>query len=302
MNISFQAFHWNSSCKPLSAADFLKLIPNNQNAYNYSNRIIHAIDNGDMWSGLVITVKDAKKFCKIVKSKETIRLQPHQLEDNENVVDFNFFALDKESLYGMYQYYHHSCSLNTFNYIIKKRFNEIRMQMITSEENNLRSNGHDEKKIKSELKKFNGTFSHKIVEREGSILSKISTMDDIKKISIEFETIDSIGNAFAPLSGTINKAKHTLSLSKKSPIKTKIHNVVSFFSQNNIKKGTIEGKDQDGYDIIYKMMNDYDKFATYEYDDLVPSLSLDSSDIKNSITTNEISKRLMEKCKLIFRD
>ena len=44
---------------------------------------------------------------------------------------------------------------------------------------------------------------------------------------------------------------------------------------------------------MYKLLNDFDSFASYDYNDVVPSLMLNSENIYNSISQNEIIAKLI---------
>lgn len=65
MNINFQAFKWRCNCSALPMEKFLAenaLL----NGINLNNRILYYIEGDDFWRGLVLTVKNMKKFTVIL--------------------------------------------------------------------------------------------------------------------------------------------------------------------------------------------------------------------------------------------
>lgn len=58
-------------------------------------------------------------------------------------------------------------------------------------------------------------------------------------------------------------------------------------------RAVAKGEDEHGAETVYKLLNDFDSFATYEYDNLVPSLMLDQANIHSSISKNKIVSELI---------
>ena len=77
------------------------------------------------------------------------------------------------------------------------------------------------------------------------------------------------------------------------PFPEKLKHVVKFIRENVFLRATVKGKSQDNQDVTYKMLNDYDKFDSYDYDDLFTSMTIDSNDINHSLNENNIIIHLL---------
>ena len=109
MKIVFQAFHWDCQCPAFSLVSFLHEL-NQMNGTKIKQRILYFIkEDDDLWVGLVLTIKDMRKFVTLVESREELKLDVHELSEGEKIADFNFFVIRPESGFGLYQHYHHSC-------------------------------------------------------------------------------------------------------------------------------------------------------------------------------------------------
>lgn len=73
--------------------------------------------------GLVVTVKDQKAFCELVKDNNgSFVVSVKNLEGENKLMEFNFFVVNKSNGLGIYQHYFHSCSVFTFGDYLRKRY------------------------------------------------------------------------------------------------------------------------------------------------------------------------------------
>ncbi|EGY24935.1 hypothetical protein DA2_2876 [Desulfovibrio sp. A2] len=287
MIITFQAFAWEPTCSKLTMDAFLKANIT-QNGILSNSRSTYIINEGQHVSGVILTIKDMRKFCKLVRNKQEVNLEIHQLQRNEQVADFNFFTIDSQSGYGMYQHYHHSCSLNTFNFINSKRYDAQRRELLRQRLKDI-DNDAQKKKI---AKSYTGKLEYRIIEREGTFIERVKAMNDVARIEFEFQAIAPEQDTFAPLNPFLRGHKHLLSFLKGARKKNKIRALTTLLTQNPLKKATVTGIDENGNDITYRLMNDFDRFATFEYEDFVPSLRLNHNDVHRSISENRIIAEL----------
>src|SRR5437868_13057882 len=68
------------------------------------DRLLYISDRGDYHLGLLLTVKDQKRVCEIQQAGEQYVVNVRSLDDDSNLVDFNFFAVKKGSGKGLYQH------------------------------------------------------------------------------------------------------------------------------------------------------------------------------------------------------
>ena len=80
--------------------------------------------NPTYYVGLVVTVKDHRTYCELLKSGGLMSVKVNALDHDSNLMEFNFFVYNKTTGAGLYQYYHQSCSANSFGDLTKKKFIE----------------------------------------------------------------------------------------------------------------------------------------------------------------------------------
>ena len=288
MKITFQAFRWECNSQALGLEDFLSML-GILNGRMIKNRVLYIVEDGSLWKGVVLTVKDLKTFTKLVSSQQEIKLGIHELDDSEKIADFNFFIIDKNSGFGLYQHYHHSCSLNLFNVIARNNYRKMKEQMKESEKELLENDSSMSKKdIKLALKRYSGDFIGSIIEREGSFAERVEKLQDAREAEIEFSVLSFNDGAFQAVSTHLKRVKHQLFFLKNTSPLARVSSLASIFKQQSIKKAKVVGIDENGNDIVYRMFNDFDKFATYDYDDMVSELNLNESKMYDSIKQNKI--------------
>ncbi len=295
MQVSFQAFSINCKAKCLTVDAFFDKLTSDS-FFPSGTRRIYTIKLKDFYAGLVLTIKDMRKFCKMVSEEGTIRITEHKLNDNETMTEFNFFILNPKHRVGMFQYYHHSCSLTSLLGVsLNKKYSSYRQEMWTAKKAELELAGYNERAIKKELEPFRGAMSYSIIERQGSFEDKVRKMKEIA--SIEFETIEpveSLFSGFSAISNDIKKQRHSLSFKAESRRERRLRDTVAdFVGQKKPTRAVAKGEDEHGAEAVYKLLNDFDSFATYDYDDLVPSLMLDQTNIHSSISQNKIVSELI---------
>lgn len=294
MLISFQAFSWSPKSSELTLDSYADALCKVSKPIVYRNRRIHFHENDGLLNGLVVTVKDMKTFCTLWDDGAQIRLTPHQLNMFEKVADFNFFVFDKKNGRGLFQYYHHSCSLLTFN-IIARTLYRARLDRLKQGFIDKNDGKKDDQKFLREVgKKFAGYLDTSVIEKKGSFSERIKTMKDVNRLEFEFESLEFEQSAYAPVAAYIKKSRHSVSLSAEVSKLEKVSGAARLFSENPMKSARVEGLDKDGNDVVYKMYHDFDRFGQYEYDDLVPALNLDSSNAVASINGNRIIERLRQ--------
>lgn len=295
MIISFQAFSWECKAKELPVHSFINVLTSHTKPINYfENRKLYVTTDGSYINGLLLTIKDMRKFCTILNEEGKVKLTAHELRKNEQVADFNFFIFDPVKSRGMYQHYYHSCSLPAFNVIAKSIYNEILKRYKDIEINKHPGSKEDLKFLAAMRKKYFGTLHWSIIERKGKFEERIRQLRELTAIEFEYKVLETEEQPFEPLYPYLKRAKHTMSFNTGGGAAKKIAAVANWFSEQEMRKAKVVGLDEHGVEVTYKLFNDYDKFATFNYDDLVPSLSLDRDDVENSINNNAVIKSLQQ--------
>ena len=293
MKITFQAFRWDCQCSELTLSTFISYLMS-MNGERMNNRIFYFVqDNDGFYKGVVLTIKDFKKFTKIVHSNGLLTLDIHTLNQDEQIADFNFFIINSNNSYGMYQYYYQSCSLNNFNVLIKKLYNKYKNELLYSKETELKNKGLTDKQIKMSLKNFNKAFKYAIIERGGSFIDRISKLREAHDAEIEFDLCDITDDKFVAIKQQTKRIKYKLIFEKTTFQSRIIDNLIELLNKYSVKKARISGVDENVNDTIYKTLNDFDSFACFDYDSLVSEINLNEKEIEASIKQNKTINELI---------
>lgn len=229
--------------------------------------------------GLLVTVKSPKTSCELTETGGKLVVKVSELDAKSNLMDFNFFVINKYNGFGLYQYYHQSFSLNTFGYYISQRFNEYRNNSIKKKLNELDDPTPRQKK--ETHKNFHGKFKWEIIVKKDNIQKLMQQLHKIKSFEYSFSYLNSKENEFKPLSNFIQKETIKFSFSKNS-VKNQLTEAISNWlsrKDNEIDSGKIIGIDNDGLEQTLSISNNLDNFGEYSYDDVasqINSLNIDS--------------------------
>ncbi len=290
MKIKFQGFKWETNCQKLSISDFMDNLVDTD--LELDKKKFYIIKNNDYYIGLLLSIKDAKKFTTLEETKKKIMLLVHTVGENESIVDFNFFIFNVKTKKGMYQYYHNSTSLITFCNLFRMLYREKVDATVEKKKKEFEQLGYSKNKTNTELKPFRGVLTVTLLEYKDNFKKRINALHEINKI--EFDLIDSVNSnsPFSPLEDSSKNTKRIYSIpydAKASQIKKIFFQILESVSPDKAK---VSGVTKNGFDVEYKLYGDVATFEEYDYDDMVTEMSLDSADIEQSIKNNKIIQEL----------
>lgn len=254
---------------------------------------LNSTNNSKYYVGLLVTVKDQKTYCELVQNGGKLTVKVNELDPDSNLMDFNFFVLNKLNGLGLYQYYHQSCSLNSFGYYCASRFGEHRKAAI-DEAFSTQVNGSmpaiNEKIIRQNL---NARLVWEILVRKEKLQDLIEELERVKAFEYSFATLTVHEPEFKPLESFVRKETKKLSFTTGSPVKQIASIIANFVGSREIESGKIIGMDSDDKERVLRITDNPDNFGEYSYDDIAPRInSLDMEAFEKSWVIEE----LLEKC------
>lgn len=244
--------------------------------------------DSDYFLGIVITVKDQKRYCELLQNGKKFTIKVTDLENK--MMDFNFFVLNKKSGIGLYQHYHQSCGINSFFHILSSKFNQFKNNLIESEvnkEENIGTNANM-RKIK---KKFRGSIGNSILVKKDKLEKLIAELEKIKSFEFEYTYLDIKEPEFQPIRDVVKKERKKYIFEKGGATSIISSAVGKFVKNNQLDEGKITGIDVDGNERIYRIMNNPDNFGELDYDDIAEKLNeLDISNFQTSWVIKELLK------------
>jgi hypothetical protein len=80
---------------------------------------------GGFARGLVVTVRDQKKFLRMAGQGQNVVIEVENLKGDQHLMEFNFFVLNKANGLGLYLHYHQSCSISIFGSFLQARYHTL---------------------------------------------------------------------------------------------------------------------------------------------------------------------------------
>lgn len=243
------------------------------------------------YTGVLITIKDQKKFCELANDDGTFKIEVNELEENHHIMDFNFFVINKKTGFCLYQHYHQSCSANLFGYFMKKRYLSLRDFIIKSKtEAAGESSASKEKAIR---KKHAGKFMWQILVRKENLQAILNSLEKIKSFEFDFMNLESKEKEYEPLSSFVKKERRKFSFIANTSGQILATKISSIIDKVGLSSGRVVGEDGDGIERVINIMDNPDNFGEYEYDDVAEKLnSLNLNKFENSWVIDE----LLAKC------
>ncbi|MCL6272245.1 hypothetical protein M3P05_20195 [Sansalvadorimonas sp. 2012CJ34-2] len=300
MDVKYLGFSLETTTDTVSVEDLMSEvceISGETNNLKPIERRIYLNDEDDKYyKGLVITVKDQKKFCKLTSSSDGFKIEVENLKGENKLMDFNFFVINKENNIGLYQHYFQSCSLMVFGEYLKHSYRTIRDGKIAQEIKNEKTKNQGtispsaEKRIR---RKFKSKLEFQALYRKEDIEVILKEFKKIKAFEYEYATLTPDVMDATPLSSYVSKKKEKLTFATShsaDTLATAISGAVDKFAP---KRGKVLVEDAEGIDSAIQIFNMPDCFGLEDYDEVAYKLnSLDVSEFQNA----DYIKELIEIC------
>jgi hypothetical protein len=296
MQVRFLGFNFSTDCTMLNLKDYVNhMIDNHGTAHRFGehDRSLYFDSNYSekYHLGLMVTVKDQKKFCELINNSGHLVVKVNALDDNSNLMDFNFFVINKITGFGMYQYYHQSCSLNAFGYFNNRRFSEFQEGKIKLAIAEIPESEQTEKKQKSVKKQYKGSLKYEMLIRQENLNALIMEFQHVKAFEYCLTTLTVPEPTFEPLRNYVDKERTKISFNVTTPTSILASIIPNFVRAHDINNGKIIGTDDEGIERVLRIMNNPDSYGEYSYDDVAPKInSLDISLFYKSWVITELLK------------
>lgn len=268
-NINFDKFI-RSLSKSLSHNIGSEKTPENRKIYFDSK------SNSEFYTGMIITIRDQKKFCQGNTSDDDFTFDIVDLKKAHKIFEFNYFIIDKKTKLGLYQYYHNSCTARSLGKYLQRLFNQYRFNIIQDhitkeiiKNNNKELSKSQETKIR---KQYKATLDFSILIQQNKMEEILSQYKKIKAFEYQYTYLSLDVKKATPLSSFVRKKKEILVFEDPSLVNQLISPITDFLKTNDLDSGRLKVENDKGDDIFLKIFDMPDYFATYEFDELADQL------------------------------
>lgn len=277
MKIRFFGFTFKAVSKNLTLdlwASHLHQNPPDIGAVAQGQRLLLLNDtsNANYRIGLVVTVKDQRRFCQLVNDAGGVTVRVNELGQDTGLMDFNFFVVHKLTGAGLYQHYHQSCSVTSFCELARKRFADFKAQKIDASFSALSAVDQTPKKREKIESQNSGRLQWTQLVRQEALEALIAELDKVKAFEYQFTTPVVTENEFRPLANHIQSKSTRISFITGTPTQLAASAISNFVRTGEAKRGRVEGVDSDGNPQYLSIINNPDNFGEYEFDDVADQL------------------------------
>jgi len=290
MKMRVYGFGWNPEFAPkavLPAAVFERIteVPGRE----FGSHLAAVTKLGDWWGGLLLKIRDARKFTRLRKEDGVLVLSAHELENDERLAETNFFVAHESNGHGLYCHHYLSASLlGDFGYYCSSRFAEM---VKARKEKRLEE---DPKLPTAHRNAFRGRLVLEQILKPGSFDNYVRELRQINTLEANLVTFKLTNRHFAPLAMQAKRKKIILGFDPNAHMGQIASAIVECRHDGLIDKAKVVGKDQSGREQTYRTNNDAALFGEYEYDDVVANLSVRFDDMEGSIRRSDLIARLLE--------
>ncbi|QIL71683.1 hypothetical protein G7048_15760 [Diaphorobacter sp. HDW4B] len=296
MQVRLLGFRFDVESKNLSLDSFAAAVsaqPTDQKAAQDSQRLLF-LDNKchpEYHVGMIVTVKDQKTFCRLVSGNGCLLVKVDELELDTKLMEFNFFVFNKATGTGLYQYYHQSCSLTSFGYLVARRFREYKESLIQAEIDKMPQDDRSDSKLTKTRKHFKGQLKWEMLVRAEKLQELIAEWERVKSFEWTIATPTVEQEDFKPLAPYIRNQKSKLAFEVGAPVSPLANAISALVTRLGIVKGRIEGQDAEGLDRVLRILNNPENYGEYDYDDRAGKLhDLDLTQFQNAWVVAELIK------------
>lgn len=251
------------------------------------------LDSDDkFFYGVVITIKNQKRFASLVSDKGEMKVKISELADLEKIAEFNFLVINKLNGFGLYQYHYGACTLPNFASMITSLY---RRQLEAKRKVELDALAEDapQKQIKAVNSRFFHGMVFEMLVQSRDIEKVLAKYKEIRSFKYEIASVEAYLSDDSPLHGLVAKARHDVRFDSSVDSSLIIKGIQNMMSTVKEKTARIEVLDDQDEPVSVKIMDVPVNYGEMAYDDFI--LGLMTFDPKK-LRECSLVKALKDKC------
>lgn len=242
--------------------------------------------------GVVITIKNQKRFASLVSDNGELKVKISELEDLEQIAEFNFLVINKLNGFGLYQYHYGACTLPNFASMITSLY---RRQLEEKRKGELSSlpEGAPKKQVAAVNSRFFHGLAFQMLVQSRDIEKVLSKYKEIRSFKYEVASVEAYISDDSPLHGLVTKARHDVRFDSSVDSSLIIKGIQEVMTTVKEKTARIEVLDDDDESVSVKIMDVPVNYGEMSYDDFILGLITFNP---NKLRECSLVKGLRDKC------
>jgi hypothetical protein len=276
LDIKYLGFNVKSERDNLPLSEFVEKVNSSEDSCikfrepDSNNGIrIYLHDSEHFIKGLVVTIKDQQKFCKL--AQDGLEIEVENLVGDDKLLEFNFFVLNKSNNIGLYQYYHQSCGLSRFINLFKRQYRAVSNSNAETqiEIEKARAGSITKRKEKGIRANYYDWLHMTQLIKQEDIEEILNQCAVIKSLTYDYTYVTDSRTAASPLNRYVDKKTLSLNFKRTQSLTDISRSLTQYFDGENITKGRVNVEDHDGNSFGISISNIPDCFGVDDYDRLV---------------------------------
>ena len=217
--------------------------------------------------GLLISIKNQRRFCTLLEKPDGFEVDVHELEDNTRMMDFNYFVQSRATGRALYQYYHNSCALSRFAAFLGEKYSMLKNKRMEAE---LQSAGGEsaslrvQRTIRSALK---GQLEWEQMLSAKQAGELIDQLEEVSCLKLKFATFGDSESDFRPLNAYVQRGSVDVLFRREHRSSPTLRGKVRALIQRvNPANGVIEGKDAEGVKRFVRLVDNIESFGEFDFE------------------------------------
>lgn len=268
----------------ISLPDFFQHLLTKSSAtdeYDFNGRerlfLLDETQDERFYTGLFVTIKDHKKFCELRDEHGVLTIHVSEVDENADLMEFNFFIINKTTFCGLYQHYHASCSIGQHFYFLRTLWKELKETKINAHVQAEQAAGSaepQEKLEKAAKKIYKKNLTYSLYYKPADFVALIAELASVRSFEYGLSTVHVPGDSFGPQNSNLKKVTEKVLFKKGTTAQQIAEQIQDFVNAQDISAGKVVGEDEEGIDRPVHLTNNTESFAEYEFDDVAAELEL----------------------------
>lgn len=288
MQLHIVGFNWNvpGTIASTEVADYLQARSNEEITFRVKLRQLIAKRTGSLLVGVLITVKNQKKFTTFHTIDKTLRV--NDLGPDQRLADFNFFVVNtntvKGAMHGMYLYYHQSTGVTVFNALAEKHFKDMIELKVRGELAAAGLSGAAERVERSRIEqRYGGGITTGQICREEDWPELLSEFDRIKHCELKLGTVGADHGWLKPVSRLAKSSSVSVTFTPEARSRELVPDLMTLVNSLGAKSGRFVGCYPDELEErVIRIVNTPSSFDTYNFDEMVDAYLVYYDDVSSS--------------------
>jgi hypothetical protein len=258
----------------------LAVLKDRRERFGDYDRLLYVGQLEDYHVGLFLKLKDQRRFTEITDSGGQFKITVRSLDQGNNLCDFNFFMINKKTCRGLYQYYHQSCSFNQFSIFCAQQYEGLKQSRIEADLGHVGGDGASPRDKRRVNKTYKGSLTWENIVKQESLKQLLEELEQIKFFDFNIATIDESDPWMTPLKRFVKKNRRIVRF--KAAQVGLVNAIIETIQNRQITTGRVGGTDAEKRERVYRLIENPDKFAEFEYEDIADETTLNVAEVERS--------------------